>query len=393
MSAFPRIVLKRGREKPLLRGHPWVFSGAVARIEGEVMPGDMGEAVSADGRFLGIGHLNPQSQIVFRLLSRNQGSLGIDFFKERIATAAAWREKYVGGKTTAYRMINGEGDFLPGLVLDRYGDIFVLQFLTAGMERLRDRLVELLAVEYRPKSIYERGDASTREEEGLLQRSGLLYGDDIPDHVDVEEYGCRFHVDVRKGQKTGFYLDQRENRYALREVSAGKRILDCFCYTGAFSIHGARGGATELVLVDSSEEALAMAQIHFDLNDLGRVSHRFMRGNAFEVIRSLEPGYDVVVLDPPPFAKKKGNISNASRGYKELNLQAFRLLKREGLLFTFSCSHHVNFDLFQKIVFAAALDAERQVQWVSRAGHPVDHPISLYHPEGEYLKGLICRVL
>ena len=393
MSAVPRIVLKKGREKPLLRGHPWVFSGAVARFEGDVTAGAVGEAVSADGQFLGVGHLNPRSQIVFRLLSRNQGPPGIDFLKERIAAAAAWREKVVAGKTTAYRMINGEGDFLPGLVLDRYGDIFVLQILTAGMERLKDRLVEVLASECHPRSIYERGDAPTREEEGLVQKSGLLYGEDIPDHVEIDEGGCRFHVDVRKGQKTGFYLDQRENRCTLGGMSAGKRILDCFCYTGAFSIHGARGGAGELVLVDSSEEALAMAETHFELNGLSGVSRRFMRGNAFEVIRSLDPGYDVVLLDPPPFAKKKGNISNASRGYKELNLQAFRLLKKGGLLFTFSCSHHVSFDLFQKIVFAAALDADRQVQWVSRSGHPFDHPISLYHPEGEYLKGLICRAL
>ena len=393
MSMFPRIVLKRGKEKPLLRGHPWVFSGAVAKIEGDAMAGDIGEATSAGGQFLGIGHLNPQSQIVFRLLSQNEGTLGIDFFKERISTAVAWRERWFKGKTTAYRMINGEGDFLPGLVLDRYGEIFVLQFLTAGMERLKDQLVELLAEEYRPKSIYERSDTATREEEGLPQRSGLLYGKEIPDHVEVEEYGSRFYVDVIRGQKTGFYLDQRENRHAVREVSGGKRILDCFCYTGAFSIHGAAGGAKEIVLVDSSEDALDRAEVHFDLNDLREVSRRLIRGNVFEIIRTLDPGYDIVLLDPPPFAKKKGHISNAARGYKELNLQAFRLLKKDGLLFTFSCSHHMSFDLFQKIVFAAALDARREVQMVSRRGHPVDHPISLYHPEGEYLKGFICRVL
>ena len=393
MPMFPRIVLKRGKEKPLLRGHPWVFSGAVAKIEGDAMAGDIGEATSAGGQFLGIGHLNPRSQIVFRLLSQNEGTLGIDFFKERISTAVAWRERWFKGKTTAYRMINGEGDFLPGLVLDRYGEIFVLQFLTAGMERLKDQLVELLAEEYRPKSIYERSDTATREEEGLPQRSGLLYGKEIPDHVEVEEYGSRFYIDVIRGQKTGFYLDQRENRHAVRGVSGGKRILDCFCYTGAFSIHGAAGGAKEIVLVDSSEDALDRAAVHFDLNDLREVSRRFIRGNVFEIIRTLDPGYDIVLLDPPPFAKKKGHVSNASRGYKELNLQAFRLLKKDGLLFTFSFSHHMSFDLFQKIVFAAALDARRDVQVVSRRGHPVDHPISLYHPEGEYLKGFICRVL
>jgi 23S rRNA (cytosine1962-C5)-methyltransferase len=393
MSAYPRVILKRGKEKPLLRGHPWVFSGAVAKVEGDMSSGDIGEVFSIEGRFLGIGHLNPKSQIILRLLTQKKEALGTDFYKERISNAAVLREKWLRGKTNAYRLINAEGDFLPGLIVDCYGETIVLQCLTAGMERLKKLLIDLLVNNFLPRSIYERSDVAVRREERLPESSGLLYGRDVPDQVEIEEYGCRFRVNVKKGQKTGFYLDQRENRLALRELSEGKKVLDCFCYTGAFSVHAGLGGAKEMTLIDSSEDALDMAEEHFDLNHLRKVPHQLIRGDAFEVIRSVENGYDIVILDPPPFAKKKGHVPSASRGYKDLNLQAFRLLNREGLLFTFSCSHHMSWDLFQKIVFAAAVDAGKRVQLLSRRGHPIDHPVNLCHPEGEYLKGLICRVL
>ena len=393
MTVLPRIILKRGREKPVLRGHPWVFSGAVAKVEGEVSPGEAGEVYSRGGQFLGLGHINPRSQIVVRLLTQKKEELGENFFRERISRAMALREDWLEGKTNAYRVINGEGDYLPGLIVDRYRDTLVLQFLTAGMDRLKGRLTNLLAREFRPQSIYERSDVAARSEEGLAENSGLLFGKDVPELVEMEEYGCRFRINLKKGQKTGFYLDQRENRSFLKGLSEGKKILDCFCYTGAFSIHAGSGGAKEVTLVDTSEEALAMAAEHFRLNQLDRIPHRFIRGDVFETMRGLESGYDVVVLDPPPFAKKKGHLPSASRGYKDLNLWAFRLLNREGLLLTFSCSHHMSLDLFQKIVFSAALDSGRSVQLLGRMGHPSDHPISLSHPEGEYLKGLICRVL
>ena len=393
MRTFPRIILKRGKEKPLLRGHPWVYSGAVSKVEGEVSPGDFGEVYSAEGQFLGTGHLNPYSQIIFRLLTQKKENLKIDFFRERLSKAAFLREICFKGKTNAYRMVNGEGDFLPGLIVDCYGKTFVLQCLTAGMERLKGLLTDLLVNGFFPQSIYERSDAATRKEEGLSEASGLLYGKEVPDRIEIEEYGCRFRVDVKRGQKTGFYLDQRENRLTLKELSDGKKILDCFSYTGAFSVHTGLGGAKEITLIDSSKEALDMAEEQFDLNQLGKVPHQLIRGDAFKVMRDLEDEYDIIILDPPPFAKKKSHLQSASRGYKDLNLQAFRLLKREGLLLTFSCSHHMSWDLFQKIVFSAAVDAGRRVQLLGRRGHPVDHPTDLYHPEGEYLRGLICRVL
>jgi 23S rRNA (cytosine1962-C5)-methyltransferase len=393
MPTLPKIILKKGREKPILRGHPWVFSGAVAKIEGDVSPGDVGEVYSKEGQFLGVGHLNPRSQIILRLLTQKREPIGLPFFKERISKAVALRERWLRGKSNAYRIVNGEGDFLPGLMIDRYGEMFVLQCLTAGMERLKTTITDLVVHEFLPQGVYERSDVTTRREEGLPEVSGLLYGKEISDRIEIEEYGCRFRVDVKRGQKTGFYLDQRENRFSLKELSEGKRVLDCFCYTGAFSVHAGMGNAKELTLIDSSEEALAMAEEHLDLNHLGHIPHLLIRGDAFEMMRSLEPGYDIVILDPPPFARKKGHLPGASRGYKDLNLLAFRLLKKEGLLFTFSCSHHLSWDLFQKIIFSAAVDAKREVQLLGRRGHPIDHPVNLYHPEGEYLKGLVCRVL
>jgi 23S rRNA (cytosine1962-C5)-methyltransferase len=393
MSAFPRVILKKGKEKPVLRGHPWVFSGAIEKIEGDFSPGDMGEVCSKTGQFLGRGHLNPNSQITLRLLTRKAEEIDIDFFKERIFKAAALRERELKGKTNAYRLVNGEGDFLPGLIIDCYGETFVIQCLTAGMDRQKDLFIDIIAKHFHPQTIYERSDAATRREEGLSESRGLLSGNEVPDHIEIEEYGCRFKVNVKTGQKTGFYLDQRENRFSLQGISQGKKILDCFCYTGGFAIHTGFWGAKEMTLVDSSEEALSMAEEHFNFNHLDKIPHQMIRGDAFEVMRTLEPDYDIIILDPPPFAKKKGHLMSASRGYKDLNLQAFRLLKKEGLLITFSCSQHMSWDLFQKVVFSAALDAGRDVQLLGRKGHAIDHPVNLCHPEGEYLRGLVCRVL
>ncbi len=390
---LPKIILKKGKEKPILRGHPWVFSGAVFRTEGDPSPGDIGEVYSRDGQFLGMGQINPHSQILLRLITRKKEALDVSFFRNRLLQAYSLRERGLKDKTNAYRVINGEGDFLPGLIVDQYGETLVLQCLTAGMERLKGLFIDLLISHFHPKSIYERSDVPVRKEEGLVETKGLLYGKDIAESIEIEEYGCRFKVDVKNGQKTGFYLDQRENRLALQSISQGKKVLDCFSYTGGFSIHAGFGGARELTLIDSSEEALKRAEEHFFLNQMNRIPLRLIKGDAFDVMRGLEPDYHIVILDPPPFAKKKTHLPNASRGYKDLNLQAFRLLKGEGLLFTYSCSHYMDWDLFQKIIFAAAVDAGRKVQLLARRGHPMDHPVDLSHPEGEYLRGMVLRVL
>ncbi len=390
MAILPKVILKRGREKSVLRGHPWVFSGAVAKIVGEVSPGDVAVVYSSDKQFLGLGHINPRSQIIVRILTQQEEELGEDFFSWRISRAARFRAG-IQERTNAYRIINGEGDYLPGLIVDHYAETLVIQCSTAGMDRLKGTLINLLTKEFQPRSIYERSDVALRKEEGLPESSGLFYGEEGPEFVEIEEYGCRFRANIKKGQKTGFYLDQRENRFFLKGVSEGKKILDCFCFTGGFSIHAASGDAREMTLVDSSEEALGIAEEHFVFNRMEKIPHRMIRGDVFGILRGLEPGYDIVILDPPPFAKKKGDLPRASRGYKDINLQAFRLLNEGGLLLTFSCSHHMSWELFQKIVFSAALDSGRKVQLVGRLGHPWDHPVNICHPEGEYLRGLVCR--
>ncbi len=393
MATLPRIILKKGREKSLLRGHPWIFSGAIEKMEGEITPGDIGEVYSKEGQFLAMGHLNPRSQIVFRSLTFQKRNLEASFFQGLILKAATFRARWFRGKANAYRIINGEGDFLPGLFVDRYGDTLVLQVSTAGMERLRGLLVEFLVQELHPRSIYERSDVAARKEEGLSEAVGLLYGEQVPDRVEIEEYGARFWVDVKGGQKTGFYLDQRENRALVRSLAEEKKILDCFSYTGGFSVVSSLGRGAELTLIDSSEQALSLAQENIKLNHLESTPRRMIRGDVFDVLRTTEAHFDLIILDPPPFAKRKGHLPKASRGYKDLNLYAFRLLNPGGLLLTFSCSHHLSWDLFQKIVFSAALDTGRDVQLLSRRSQPADHPFNLSHPEGEYLKGFLCKIM
>jgi 23S rRNA (cytosine1962-C5)-methyltransferase len=393
MRAHPRVTLRAGREKAVLRGHPWVFSGAVTALDTGIAPGEIADVYSSDGRFLARGQANPLSQIIVRVLTRKEENVGPDFYRRRIQTALALRKGRGHGTAPAFRLINAEGDFLPGLVVDRYGEVLVLQCLTAGMERPKGLIVELLVDLLRPLTVYERSDVSARKEEGLPETQGLLYGTTAPERLEIEEEGCRFLVDVKNGQKTGFYVDQADNRLEVQRLSRDKNVLDCFCYTGAFSIHALKGGAERVTMVDASEDALHLAEQHLALNGLEEVPRRLIRGDAFQIMRTLDPGFDIIVLDPPPFAKKKANLPKASRGYKDINLQAFRLLSRGGLLFTFSCSHHMDPDLFQKIVFAAGVDSGRRIQLLARRGHPFDHPIDLSHPEGEYLKGLICRAL
>ncbi len=393
MKLLPKIILKEGREKSLLKGHPWVFSGAVERIEGELTPGDLGEIYSKDGRFMGLGHVNPNSQIIFRLLTYKKEEIGVDFYKERILNSAKIREIFLKDKTDAYRVVNSEGDFLPGLIIDRYGDFFVMQCLTAGIERIKGILIDIISEEFSPRSIYERSDVATRREEGLKEVSGLLSGEEVPDLIEIHEYGAIFKVDIKRGQKTGFYIDQRENRSHLRLVSKDKNVLDCFSYTGGFSIHAGLGGAKSLTLIDSSEYALELAKANIFINHLDEVNHNLIRGDVFNVLRELEPGYDLIILDPPPFVKRKGQLQGALRGYKDINLLAFRLLKEGGLLLTFSCSQHMSWDLFHKTICFSAIDAGKKVQILKQMGHPLDHPVNSFHSEGEYLKGFFLRVL
>lgn len=395
-TCSPRLVLKSGREKSLLQRHPWVFSGAVARVEGAPLPGAVVDVVDGAGRVLARGSYSPRSQIRARLCTWDPlEAIDRAFLRGRLERALAGRAGLVqDAGTTVYRLVHAESDGLPGVIVDRYGPFLVLQLLSQGAEAWRDDLVVLLAECCAPQGIYERSDASVRKLEGLSLRSGLLWGQEPPERVEVLEGGHPLLVDLRGGQKTGAFLDQRENRLRVALHCAGREVLDAFAYSGWFAVHAAVGGAASVVGLDSSEDALSLARANARRNGLeGRLSWEL--GNAFEVLRHWRAAgrsFDVIVLDPPKFAARRSQVAAAARGYKDINLLGMQLLRPGGLLATFSCSGHVSADLFQKIVFGASMDAGRDVQILASLAQGTDHPVLLTFPEGAYLKGLLCRV-
>ncbi len=395
MIRMGRVVLRAGREKPVLRRHPWVFSGAVARIEGPAQDGDLVRVADSRGRDLATGYLNRRSQIVVRLLTWETGEqVDAAFWSRRLQRAIAGRQRLAADPATdAYRLVHAEADGLPGLIVDRYGDWLVVQCLTLGMARRRAEIVSLLAGLLRPRGIYGRDDAEVRRKEGLPLEKGLLWGEEPPGRVEVREQGCRFLVDIRRGHKTGFYLDQRENRQRVAACCAGAEVLNAFAYTGGFGVYAGRAGARSVVNVDTSAGALALAAENVALN--GCPPQEMVVGDLFRLLRTWRDrgrAFDLVILDPPKFAASQAQVRDASRGYKDANLLAMRLLRPGGLLATFSCSGLVSADLFQKIVFGASLDAGREVQIIGRLSQGADHPVLLTFPESAYLKGLLCRV-
>ena len=386
------VVLKRGREKPVLNHHPWIFSGAVQRIEGETQDGDLVRVVDSRGRYLGTGYLNRRSQIVVRLLTWNP-DIEIDdsFWLERLRRAIDARQRVAG--TNALRLVYAEADHLPGLIVDRYGDWLIMQCLTLGMDRRRDLMAGLLAQLLAPAGIFARDDADVRLQEGLPLESAVLWGKAPPDRIEVVEHGHRFLVDVHAGHKTGFYLDQRDNRLRASTYCAGADVLNGFAYTGGFGVYAAGAGAQAVVNVDSSEQALELAGENLALN--GYPSQEMVLGDVFQVLRDYrEAGrtFDVVILDPPKFATSQAQVMDATRGYKDINMLALQLLRPGGTLVTFSCSGRVSADLFQKVVFGASVDAGRDAQIVERLFQGPDHPVLLTFPESAYLKGFVCRV-
>lgn len=388
-----KVILKRDREKPVLGFHPWIFSGSIDFIDDNFEAGDIVRVHSASGNFLGLGYLNPHSEIAIRMLTFQDKKIDGNFFRIRIEEALRLRSGLEAQGTNAYRLINGEGDFLPGLVVDRYDSYLVVQSLTAGMEKLKPYWLGVLKDFGWVRGIYEKDDSERRRFEGLEDCLETISGETPPDFIEIRENGMKFIVDVKQGQKTGFFLDQRENRLTVRGMSSGKNVLNTFAYTGGFSVASALGGASRVVSVESSESALNTSGANFELNGLDPKLHEFVREDVFEYFRRCNEYFDLIVLDPPAFAKSKSDVDKSARGYKDINLQALRKLKPDGLLFTFSCSSYVSPDLFQKIVFGAAKDARVKLQIIRKTSHPVDHPISIYHPEGEYLKGLLCRVV
>lgn len=392
---IPALRLKPGREKSLLHRHPWVFSGAIATVDGDPGSGDTVDVLADDGRFLARAAYSPASQIRIRAWTFDpREAIDDAFFARRVARATAARARMLDGRHTACRLVNGESDGLPGVIADRYGETVVLQLSSAGAERWRDAIVAALTEATRAACVYERSDADVRNLEGLAPRVGSVHGT-LPDQVTIVEDGLAYRVDVVAGQKTGFYLDQRDSRAAVRTLAAGREALNVFCYTGAFTLAALAGGAARVLSVESSAEALALARENLSRNPgLPAERAEWRDADAFAELRKLRDAaaaFDLIVLDPPKFAPTVAHAERAARAYKDVNLWALKLLRPGGLLATFSCSGGIDAGLFRKIVAGAALDAGAEAVVIGRFGASADHPVALAFPEGDYLKGLLVR--
>ena len=388
------IQLKPGREKSLRRRHPWIFSGAVEKVGGKPGPGDTVEVKDKAGKVWAKAAYSPKSQIRARVWTFEEGEeVDAAFFRDRIMRALALRESLHAAKVgNALRLIHGESDGLPGLIVDRYADVLVAQFLSAGAERWRDPILDALAELTGCEAIYERSDAETRKLEGLSARSGFVRGNRSAARCPIIEYGLNFKVDVEQGQKTGFFLDQRENRQRVRALASGREVLDGFSYTGGFAINALAGGAKRVVAIESSGPSLEVARENVAANAVDASRVEFIEADVFKHLRKLRDEaaqFDLAVLDPPKFAPTAAQAKNAARAYKDINLLAFKLLRPGGLLATFSCSGGVDAALFQSIVAGAALDAGVEAKIIERFAAAADHPVALEFPEGDYLKGLL----
>jgi 23S rRNA (cytosine1962-C5)-methyltransferase len=389
-----KLILKPGREKSLKRRHPWVFSGAIASVQDDPEQGETVEVRSSSGELLAMAAYSPHSQIRARVWCWDERDVDSGFFARSIEHAAAARSALAIDRAgDALRLVHAEADGLPGVIADRYGDTAVVQLLSAGADRWREAIADGLCGLPNIVRVWERSDADAREIEGLKPRSGLLRGEPLSGAPVITEHGVRFKIEIDAGHKTGFYLDQRDNRLLLRGLAAGQDVLDCFCYTGAFAINAALGGAKSVMAVDSSSLALETARTNAQLNRITAVE--WIEGDVFQLLRRLRDQgrtFGVIVLDPPKFAPTAAHAERAARAYKDINLLAFKMLRSGGHLMTYSCSGGVSADLFQKVVAGAALDAgvvTRIESWLHAAA---DHPVALNFPESEYLKGLLCRI-
>ncbi len=383
-----RVVLKRGKEKAIKNRHHWIFSGAILEspkdMKGEILP-----IYTEDHQLLGSGYFNSKAKITGRMLSFGAQEPMNAVLDNLNAALTLRQELFKDGSTTGYRLVNGEGDCLPGLVIDRYADVCVIQISTLGMERLKPFILEFLIEKLAPQTIYEKSNLPSRKEEGLTEFSGLLWGKEI-DNIEIQENGLKFLVGIKEGQKTGFFLDHRLMREEIRYLSKDKKVLNCFSYTGGFSVYAAAGGATKVDSVDISEKATAMGERNAHLNDFNDL--RFMSDDVFQFLRQHPLDYDLVILDPPAFAKKQKDIVQACRGYKDINRIAMQKMPPNSLLLTCSCSYFVDESLFQKVLFQASVEANRTVKIIGKHHLASDHPINLCHPEGDYLKSFLLYI-
>ncbi|MCO4797572.1 MAG: class I SAM-dependent methyltransferase [Colwelliaceae bacterium] len=395
MSA--RIYLKVTREKSLLRKHPWVFSKAVNKIKGNPMLGDTVDIFDHKNNWLAKGAYSPESQIRIRIWSFNENEeIDREFFRKKLLSAQARRDWFIEkGGLTGYRLIAGESDGLPGITIDKYNDLIVCQLLSAGADFHRYTIVECLKELYPSCHIYERSDVDVRKKEGLDPITGWLTEPQETTSTVIEEHGIKIHVDVATGHKTGFYLDQRDSRVAAGIYAKDKTVLNCFSYTGTFSLHCAANEAKEVINVDVSQPALDIAKHNLELNNLEDKNVSFLKEDVFKLLRRFRAEkrtFDMIILDPPKFVESKAQLTGACRGYKDINMLAMQLLNPKGILLTFSCSGLMEASLFQKVVADAALDAKRNAYIVERLHQAADHPVSSNYPEGYYLKGLVCQV-
>ena len=391
------VILQEGREKSLKRHHPWVFDGAVANVKGRCRSGDTVDVVAADGSWLGRGAYSPSSQIRVRIWTFDQQEI-IDnaFFLRRIEQAWQLRQRLMlQANTNTCRLVAAESDGLPGVTIDLYNNLAVLQLLSAGADKHRSKIVWALQKLLPEVAIFERSDVDVRIKEGLEPLIQPLHGD-IPDEVEIVEHGVKILVNPHTGHKTGFYLDQRENRLAASRYAEQASVLNCFSYTGTFACYALNGGASHVTNVDVSQPALDMASRHIELNGFAPERCSQVKGDVFEVLRNYhnqQQQFDMVILDPPKFVDSKASLKRACRGYKDINMYGIHAVKPGGILLTFSCSGLMEQSLFQKIVADAALDAGRRVQILEHLSQAPDHPVGLNYPEGYYLKGLVCVVL
>jgi 23S rRNA (cytosine1962-C5)-methyltransferase len=395
----PRIILKPGREKSVLNRHPWIFSGAVDRIEGNATPGDTLQVAASNGTFLAQAAFSPHSQIIARIWSFDPDEqIDRAFFRRTIGKALDRRRSAgyeIDAPRSAFRLVFAESDGLPGFVADRYADIIVCQFLSAGVEFWKAEIVSALTETIPCTGVYERSDTAARAKEGLPASIGVLWGK-VPDEpVSILENDIPFLVDIRQGHKTGFYLDQADNRKAVAGHCTGNSVLNAFCYTGAFGIYALRAGAEPVLQMDASEQALNAARRHAEINSVDTARVQYACADVFDALRRFRDRgetFDVVILDPPKFAESKHQVERACRGYKDINLLAMKLIRPGGILATFSCSGMVPPSLFQKVIADAACDADREARILRWCYQGMDHPVVLSFPEGLYLKGLICRI-